>query len=150
MRSRKQSTQKAFNFGACATRSEDNRRSVSSRSILVPSAADPSRLRPNSARDREWATSCRSARRHLPAARCSDESLALGLIASELPRSADRFSFSPIRFFGRLFVKFSTFHLAKNAFALHFLLEHPQSLVDVVVANEYLQETLLSCSSRVN
>jgi hypothetical protein len=41
--------------------------------------------------------------------------------------SADRFSFSGF----------------ENAFALHFLLECPQSLVDVVVANEYLQETFL-------
>jgi hypothetical protein len=38
---------------------------------------------------------------------------------------------------------------AKNTFALHFLLEYPKSLVDVVVANDYLQETFLSdlCSN---
>jgi hypothetical protein len=74
----------------------------------------------------------------------------LGLLASELAGAADRFSLLPVRFFGRLLVKSSALHLAKNTLALHFLLEYPQSLVDVVVANEYLQETFLSCSSRAN
>jgi hypothetical protein len=74
----------------------------------------------------------------------------LGLLASELAGAADCFSLFPVRFFGRLLIKSSSLHLAKNAFALHFLLEYPQSLVDVVVANEYLQETFLSCSSREN
>jgi hypothetical protein len=74
----------------------------------------------------------------------------LGLLASELAGAADRFSLFPVRFFGRLLIKSSAPHLAKNAFALHFLLKHPQGLVDVVVANEYLQETFLSCPSRAN
>jgi hypothetical protein len=42
-------------------------------------------------------------------------------LRASLRGSADRFSFFPVRFLGRLFVKFPTFHLAKNAFALHFL-----------------------------
>jgi len=152
MRSRRQSIRKAFNFGAYATKSDTDRCRVSSEvHSLPPIAADarfPSRLGRNSAGDREWATSGLSARRHLLPARCSDESLALGLLASELAGPADRVSFFPVRFFGWLLVKSSTFHLAKNAFALHFFLECSQSLVDVVVANEYLQEIFLSCSGR--
>jgi len=41
----------------------------------------------------------------------------LGLLASELAGPADRVSFFPVRFFGWLLVKSSTFQLAKNAFA---------------------------------
>jgi hypothetical protein len=47
--------------------------------------------------------------------------------------------------FGRLLVEPSTLHLAKHAFALHLLLEHPKRLVDVVVANHDLQEIFPSC-----
>jgi hypothetical protein len=32
-----------------------------------------------------------------------------------------------------------TLHLTKNALALHLLLEDPESLIDIVVANEYPQ-----------
>jgi hypothetical protein len=74
----------------------------------------------------------------------------LGLLASELAGSADRFTSFARRFFGWLLVKSPAFHLTKNALALHFLLERPQSLVDVIVANEYLQETFPSCSSGAN
>jgi hypothetical protein len=70
----------------------------------------------------------------------------LGLLASELVGSADRLSSFSVRSFGWLLEKSSALHLAKNAFALHFLLEYPKSLIDVVVANKYLQETFLSCS----
>src|SRR5260370_10950863 len=110
----------------------------------------PSPLRRNAARAREWATPSRSAPWHRLSARCRDKPLALGLLASELAGAADCFSLFSVRFFGRLLIKSSALHLAKNAFALHFLLEYPQSLVDVVVANEYLQETFLSCSSGSN
>jgi len=78
--------------------------------------------------------------------RCSDKAFALGLLASELAGSADRFTLFPRRFFGWLLVKSPALHLAKNAFALHFLLEYSESLIDVVVANDYLQETFLSGS----
>jgi len=74
----------------------------------------------------------------------------LGLLASELAGSADRFTSFPRRFFGWLLVESPALHLAKNAFALHFLLEYPKSLVDVVVANEYLQATFPSCSGERN
>jgi hypothetical protein len=34
-------------------------------------------------------------------------------------------------------------HLAENAFALHLFLQRFQSLIDIVVANENLHETIL-------
>jgi len=105
-------------------------------------------LRRNFARDRKWAasTSGQSAGWHLLSARRGDKAFALGLLASELAGSADRFTLFPRRFFGWLLVKSPALHLAKNAFALHFLLEYSESLIDVVVANDYLQETFLSGS----
>jgi hypothetical protein len=72
----------------------------------------------------------------------------LCLLASKLAGSADCISLFPRRFFGRLLVKSSALHFAKNTLALHLLLKYAKGLVDVVVANEYLQETFLSyCSS---
>src|SRR5215207_2897421 len=40
-----------------------------------------------------------------------------------------------------LLVGFARLHLAEDAFALHLLFEHPERLIDVVVANEDLQRT---------
>src|SRR5262249_25220307 len=40
---------------------------------------------------------------------------------------------------GRFFVRLATLHLTKNALALHLLFEGPESLFDIVIANEYLQ-----------
>src|SRR3954454_8323452 len=42
---------------------------------------------------------------------------------------------------GRLLVGFALLHLPEDAFPLHLLFEHPECLIDVVVANEYLQRT---------
>ncbi len=89
---------------------------------------------------REWRPRGGSAGRHLLSFRSDNKPFALGLLASELAGATDRFSLFTVRSFGRFLVKSSALHLAKNAFALHFLLEYPQSLVDVVVADEDLQE----------
>ena len=62
----------------------------------------------------------------------------------------DRFSLFPVRSFRRLFVKSSTLHLAKHAFAPHFLLEHTERLIDIVVADEDLQETFPFVKSRAD
>src|SRR5258708_9562459 len=99
----------------------------------------PSPLRRNAARARERATPSRSAPRRRLSARCRDKPLALGLLASELAGAADCFSLFSVRFFGRLLIKSSALHLAKNAFSRHFLLEYPQCLVRVVVAHEKTQ-----------
>jgi hypothetical protein len=71
----------------------------------------------------------------------------LGLLASELAGPADCVTTFPRRFFGWLLVKSSALHLAKNTFTLHLLLKYAKGLIDVVVANEYLQETFPSCCS---
>lgn len=97
-----------------------------------------------SAGARKWRPPGGSAGRRLLSFGGSDKSFALGLLARELAGSPDRFSLFTVRSFGRFLVKSSALHLAKNAFALHFLLEYPQSLVDVVVADEDLQETFPS------
>src|SRR5262249_9791704 len=56
-----------------------------------------------------------------------------------LPRTADGLRLLAGLALGRLFIGLAAFHLAKNALALHLLFQHPESLIDVVVANEYLQ-----------
>ena len=79
-----------------------------------------------------------STARVFPAFGARDEAFALGLFPGGLPRSSDglRFLASCAR---------TAFHrpcdasLAKNALALHLLLQGPESLIDIVVANEYLQ-----------
>ena len=35
------------------------------------------------------------------------------------------------------------FHLAENALALHFLLQHLQGLIDIIVTDEYLHAAFL-------
>jgi hypothetical protein len=68
-----------------------------------------------------------------------DQALALSLFPGRFPRSADRLCFLARPTLRRLFISLATFHLAKNALALHLLLQDPESLIDVVIANEYLQ-----------
>lgn len=51
--------------------------------------------------------------------------------------------------FRRFLVKFSALHLAKSAFALHFLFQRTQGLLDIIVAYQYLNDglsLLLPCS----
>jgi hypothetical protein len=66
------------------------------------------------------------------------QALALQFFASQLARAPDRLRFLPNSPFGRLFVVTVHPHLAKDALALHFLLQYPKSLVHVVVAHENL------------
>jgi len=64
---------------------------------------------------------------------------ALGQFPGSLARAADGFCLLASLALGWFFIRFATLHLTKNALALHLLLEDPESLVDIVVANEYLQ-----------
>src|ERR1700730_2558655 len=75
-----------------------------------------------------------------------NQAFTLGLLACELARSADRFTFLSGRLLGRLLVEPPTLHLAEHAFALHLLFQHSKCLVDIVVTDEYLQNTSPSCS----
>jgi len=72
-------------------------------------------------------------------ARGGKEPFTLRLLASKLTRAADRFGLFPRFALGRLFVRAPLLHFAKYAFALHFLLQDAECLIDIVVANEDLQ-----------
>jgi len=77
------------------------------------------------------------------------KAFALGFLTSELAGPPHRFVLLPGRPFRRFLVEPSALHLAKHAFALHLLFEHPKRLIDVVVANHYLQEISPSWSVEV-
>jgi hypothetical protein len=77
--------------------------------------------------------------RVFPAFGARDETFALGLFRGGLPRSSDGLRFLAGPALGRFFIGLATPHLAKNALPLHLLLQGPESLIDIVVANEYLQ-----------
>src|SRR5262249_12280924 len=68
-----------------------------------------------------------------------DQAFALSLFPGRLASSSDRLRFLAGLACGRLFIGLATLHLAKNALALHPLLQNSQSLIDIVIANEYLQ-----------
>jgi hypothetical protein len=68
-----------------------------------------------------------------------NQTFALCLFPGGLSRPPDGFGFLAILALGRLFVSFAPLHLAEYAFALHFLFENLESLIDIVVANENLQ-----------
>jgi hypothetical protein len=72
-----------------------------------------------------------------------------GLFASELASPANRLGFFarlPLR---RLLVGAPLFHFPEDAFALHLLLQNTKRLVDIVVANKYVQlSSLLGCEMR--
>jgi hypothetical protein len=52
--------------------------------------------------------------------------------------------FLPRSFLRWLLVKAAPAHFPKHAFALHLLFEHAERLLDIVVADEYLQDFLLT------
>jgi len=58
-----------------------------------------------------------------------------------------------LRFFSRRFLRWllvepSPLHLAEDAFPLHLPFQRPESLLDIVVTDEYLQEIILSACSK--
>lgn len=69
-----------------------------------------------------------------------DESLPLRLLAGELARAPNGFSFLAGALFRRLLVGATSLHLPKDAFTLHLFLQHTKRLIDIVVANQNLQE----------
>jgi len=74
-----------------------------------------------------------------PAFRGRYQTFTLGLLPRGLPRSSDCLGFLAGPAFGRFFISLATFHLAKNALALQLPFQGPESLIDIVIANEYLQ-----------
>jgi hypothetical protein len=77
--------------------------------------------------------------RRLPLFRHGDQAFALSLFPSSLARTSDGFRLLARLALRRFFIRLTTLHLTKNAFALHLLLWDPESLIDIVVANEYPQ-----------
>jgi hypothetical protein len=73
-----------------------------------------------------------------------ENALALGTLAGELAGPADRFRLLAGAPLGRFFIIIVELHLAEEPLALHPLLEDLQRLIDVVVANEYLQANVLA------
>src|SRR6476646_3910584 len=71
------------------------------------------------------------------------QALTLQFFAGELAGAANRFRFLPNSTFGRLFVVTVQLHLAKDALALHLLLQYLQGLVHIVVAYENLHSVFL-------
>src|SRR5215212_10661262 len=62
-------------------------------------------------------------------------------LARGLARPAHRFRLLTGFALGGLLIGLALLHLPEDTLALHLLFEHPKGLIDVVVANEYLQRT---------
>ena len=77
--------------------------------------------------------------RRLPPFGHWDQAFALGQFPGSFARASDSFCLLAGFSLGRFFVRLATLHLTKNALALHLLFEGPESLFDIVVTNEYLQ-----------
>jgi len=80
-----------------------------------------------------------------------DQAFALGQLPGGLPRASDGFRLLARLAFRRFFIRPAALHLAKNALALQLLFKNPKSLIDIVVANEYLQnfsDLLLALDAR--
>src|SRR3954468_4581169 len=66
------------------------------------------------------------------------QAFALQLLARQLARPAHRLGLLPRPLLRRLLVVPAQLHFAKNALALHLLLQRLESLIDIIVANENL------------
>jgi hypothetical protein len=81
----------------------------------------------------------RPPRRSVPTLGHGDQAFALRLFPGSLARAPDGLCLLAGLALGRFFMRLATLHFTKNALALHLLLEDPESLIDIVVANDYLQ-----------
>lgn len=77
---------------------------------------------------------------------CALEAFPLDPLALELASPAHGLGLLPGAFFGWLFVRPTSLHFTKDPFALHFLFQRFQGLVDVVVTNDHLHEESFSFS----
>ena len=67
------------------------------------------------------------------------ETFALQALAFQLAGAANGLGFLPGFAFRRLFIGTAKLHLAEDAFALHFLLQRLEGLIDVVISYRDLQ-----------
>src|SRR5215217_4319806 len=70
-----------------------------------------------------------------------DQALPDRCLARGFARPAHGFRLLTSLAFGGFLVSFALFHLAEDTFPLHLLFQHPERLIDVVVANDDLQRT---------
>src|SRR5262245_688898 len=84
--------------------------------------------------------------RGLPLFGHRDQAFALSLFPGSLARTSNGFCLLAGLALRRFFIRLATLHFTKNALALHLLFEHPESLIDIVVANEYLQNVFQSAA----
>jgi hypothetical protein len=73
----------------------------------------------------------------------------LQFLARNLAGAADGFSLFSRSLFGGLLVMFAKLHLSEDALALHFLLQDPEGLVDIIVSDENLHAVSLFRSTVV-
>ena len=74
-----------------------------------------------------------------------DQAFALGALAGQLAGAAHGFRLLAGALLRGLFVVDVPLHFAERAFALHLLLQRLEGLIDVVVADENLNQRNLSC-----
>ena len=68
------------------------------------------------------------------------DAFALGALASQLAGAANRFSALTSFLLGWLFEVLTGLHFPEQAFALHFLLQRAQGLLDIVIADDDLYD----------
>ncbi len=73
-----------------------------------------------------------------------NQTLALGALARQLAGATNGLGLFTRTLFRRLLVKVAHLHFTEDAFTLHLLLESAESLIDIVIANEYLHECSVS------
>src|SRR3974390_1680470 len=72
-------------------------------------------------------------------ARVGNEPLTLCLLTRELARAPDRLGLFPVFALRWFFIRAPLLHFTKYAFALHFLLQDTEGLINVVIADKNLQ-----------
>src|SRR6516164_9479174 len=77
-----------------------------------------------------------------------NEPFALRFFARQLACATDSLGLFPIFALRRLFIGAPPLHFTKHAFSLHFLLQDPEGLINVVAADEYLQWLVSLCYSK--
>src|SRR5215467_5150598 len=110
------------------------RRALGARLQLLGARNAPTSFAANSEPGRRRPTG-----RTLPPFGHGDQAFALGQLPGGLARASDGFRLLARLAFRRFFIRPAALHLAKNALALQLLFKNPKSLIDIVVANEYLQ-----------
>src|SRR5690606_18918612 len=105
-------------------------------------------VRANPERSRGASGGCRwtrRARRQRLLHRSGDQAFADGQLAGGLAGAANGFGLFASPLFGRFFIRATRAHLTEHAFALHFLLQDPERLIDIVVTYENLQWLSFFC-----